>query len=152
MISMTMKNNHIVFVLIIIYVYALSWACARPAWDRSSPISDLKAAARDREFIQIPTPIPGNAHVVGRVLSMSGDFDLLLAENIGKTSNDKIYGMDINNAKRAIIYDNGVFLFMNIKPGRYAIIAWNPVFSYLIEEIEVTRTGIIDVGEIKIRR
>lgn len=146
-------KNHAVVVLMIIQI--LFWSCSRPAWNQSSPISDLKSAIHNNEGfaqIPIPTPIPGTAHVIGKLSSMTGDFDLFLAENIGKTSNDKIYGMDINSAKRALIYNNGVFWFMNIKPGRYAIIVWNPTFSYLVDEIEVNGDEIVDVGEVKIRR
>lgn len=144
------KNNYIIFALAIICV--LSWSCSRSAQNQSSPISDLKSIIHDREVIQIPTPIPGAAHVTGRLLPMIGGFDLFLAENIGKTNEDKIYGMNIESAKRAIIYDNGIFLFMNVKPGKYAIIVWNPAFSYLVDEIEVTNDGIVDVGEIKIQK
>jgi len=140
-----MKKIDFLFMLI----YIISCSCSPNSQNQMSFVSYL-TPGRHHESVQIPTPVPGAAHVIGKLDSFGG-FDLFLAEKIGRTERDMIYGMDINNAKKAVIYDNGLFLFMNVKPGRYAIVVWNPAFSYLVKEIEVYDNQIIDVGQITIQ-
>jgi len=110
-----------------------------------SPINNVITEMAD--LGQIPTPIAGTGVVTGYVSNQISDIELFLAEHIGRSDQDHIYGLDINKSQKAVFYGHR-FVFVNVKPGKYMIIAWNPAFSYSIKEIIVEAGSIVDTGEI----
>jgi len=99
----------------------------------------------------LATPEPGKAIVKGYI-KMSDQPSALLGELfLGKampTSDTEIelLELDQENAPRAIIErDTMAFIFLNVEPGRYGIIAWEPMCSLVLNDPNTGQTLYIDV-------
>lgn len=105
------------------------------------------------------TPEPGMAVVKGQIqLSLPSALlgELFLAKAMA-TSNPEIelLELDQENAPMAVIArESMAFVFLNIEPGRYGIIAWEPMNAMVLNDpatgqtlyIDVKADDVIDVG------
>ncbi len=99
----------------------------------------------------LPEPTEGMA-VIGGVIKvehteqpMQG-VELYLANHIGSTPDTPMYSMDPSSAPHALTDDNGHFVFTDVKPGRYAIVVWNPFNSFLARDPETGLELIIEAA------
>lgn len=128
-------------------VISLLLSCSQGKDLKSSPISPVERLPVDMPM-PVPTPVPGTGNLIGRLQKPADGLELFLAEHIGRTDEDLIYGLDVNNAPRATIYNNDLFLFLNVRPGKYMIVFWSPAVSYSVKPVEILADRTIDVGEI----
>lgn len=97
-----------------------------------------------------PKPAPGTGVIIGVIKvehtnqPMAG-VELYLARHIGATPDTPMYSMEPGSAPRAIVGDNGQFMFKDVPPGRYAIVVWNPMNSFLARDPATGRELVIDV-------
>ncbi|MEM3485496.1 MAG: hypothetical protein QXI12_07720 [Candidatus Methanomethyliaceae archaeon] len=101
------------------------------------------------------TPDPGKAILRGRVIVRP---HFLLGElYLGKAvptsdPNVELIELDENSSPRAIIdRTTGEFIFLNVEPGKYGIIAWEPMKSILVNDPETGSTlfVILSAGQVK---
>ena len=103
---------------------------------------------------------PGYAKVTGTIVSPeTGSHpipgELFLGELVSDNLDFPVYSLDVATAPRAIKFPNGDFLFVNVPPGKYGLVFWTPVSSYLIIDstgASVVFTAqadeVIDLGEL----
>lgn len=97
-----------------------------------------------------PKPAPGTGIIIGVIkvehtnLPMAG-VELYLARHIGITPDTPMYSMEPDSAPHATVGDNGQFVFKDVPPGRYAIVVWNPLNSFLARDPATGRELVIDV-------
>ncbi len=101
------------------------------------------------------TPEPGKAILRGRVVVQS---NFLLGElYLGKViptsdPNVELVELDESSSPRAIIdRATGAFIFLNVDPGKYGLIAWEPMRSVLVKDPQTGSTLFItlSVGQVK---
>ena len=155
-------------------VFALFGCNVQPTEPMKSPISiplSGEASTRLGSPVQTPatgltdwniTPVPGKAILRGRVIVQP---DFLLGElYLGKavpTSNPNVdlIELDEKTAPRAIINrSTGEFIFLDVEPGKYGLVAWEPMNSLLVKDPQTGYTlfvtlladQVIDVGALLI--
>lgn len=104
------------------------------------------------------TPEPGKANLKGRIViteqtSLLGELYLAAAV---ETSNPEIYLLELDeeNSPRAMLdRTTWQFLFQNIEPGKYGLIAWEPLQSSPIDDstgetlyIDLSADEVYDLG------
>lgn len=101
------------------------------------------------------TPNPGKAILRGRVIVQP---NFLLGElYLGKAvptsdPNVDLIELDENSSPRAVIdRTTGEFIFLNVEPGKYGLIAWEPMRSILVNDPETGSTlfVILSAGQVK---
>ncbi|WP_322799022.1 hypothetical protein [Thermoflexus sp.] len=137
-----MKSQLTVFLVISVLL-----SCSQGKDLKRSPISPV-AHSSVSIHVSVPTPVPGTGNLIGRLRKSADGLELFLAEHIGRTDEDMIYGLDVNNAPKATIYNDNLFLFLNVKPGKYMVVLWSPAVSYSVKLVEVLADRTVDVGEI----
>ncbi len=108
------------------------------------------------------TPVPGKAILRGRVIAQS---NFLLGElYLGKAvptsdPNVDLVELDEKTSPKAVLNrTTGEFIFLNVEPGKYGLIAWEPMSSILINDPQTRHTlfitlsadQVVDVGTILI--
>jgi hypothetical protein len=142
---MFLTNIRARIMLVAIVLVLLASACS-PQIPSTSPIPTLDSpvptldsypgAAGLAVSAQIPTPESGKGTVVGilndksRGTPYSNRFIYLASVNSMKstTSSDPIYFAELDTATAPYSQTdiNGQFLFVNVEPGRYALVEWLP--------------------------
>lgn len=135
-------------VLVIFFAVAGCNAKSEPG---KSPVFDERATL----FSPVPTPttvftdwnatpVPGKAILRGRVIVQS---NFLLGElYLGKAvptsdPNVDLIELDEKTSPRAVLNrTTGEFIFMNVEPGKYGLIAWEPMSSILINDPQTGHT------------
>lgn len=121
-----------------------------------SPLPEVESNDKTPSNANFPaewlaTPEPGKAIVKGYIKISDPPSALLGELFLGKampTSDTEIelLELDQENAPRAIIErDTMAFLFLNVEPGRYGIIAWEPMSSLVLNDPDTGQTLYIDV-------
>ncbi|MGC9332529.1 MAG: hypothetical protein ACP5JJ_00145 [Anaerolineae bacterium] len=95
-------------------------------------------------------PTPGKANLKGRIVLTSSTVlvaELLLAKAVSTDVADvELLELDIDIAPRAYIdRTTGEFLFVHIEPGRYGVIAWEPMNSTPLVNQETGESVFIDL-------
>lgn len=142
----------------IILCAIISISCQRTSESPNQLTSPLASIATSPLFPQenaptvktpIPTSQPGLGTVIGRALHLTGQpyqgTELFLATVLPSEneSDTVLYGLDVNSAPKAYRQASGEFVFINVPPGTYVLVAWSPVASFVItlktgEVVEVT--------------
>lgn len=97
------------------------------------------------------TPEPGKANLKGRIViteqtALLGELYLAAAV---PTSNPEIYLLELDEegSPRALLDRNTWdFIFLNVEPGKYGLIAWEPLQSSPIDDAETGETLFIDLA------
>jgi len=170
-----MRRVFILYIVLILGIVTALFGCnVRPTEHMKSPISirpSGEVPTRLGSPVQTPatgltdwdiTPVPGKAILRGRVIVQP---DFLLGElYLGKavpTSNPNVdlVELDEKTAPRAIINRaTGEFIFLDVEPGKYGLIAWEPMNSLLVKDPQTGYTlfvtlladQVIDVGTLLI--
>lgn len=134
-----------------IIILCTASGCSRPTTGNISPLETSSP---------LPTPLPGKAIVRGRILTSPTAIlgELYLAKAVPTSNPDiDLLELDESQAPRALINRNtGEFAFINVAPGKYGIIAWEPMSSAPISDpmsketlfIELRAGQVADLGEL----
>jgi hypothetical protein len=112
-----------------------------------SPIPTPAISAQDWEA----TPEAGKATLKGRIVITDQMYllgELYLAAAV-PTSNPEIYLLELDeqNSPRALLdRTTWNFLFQNVEPGKYGLIAWEPMQSAPLSDSETGETLYIDLA------
>lgn len=90
-----------------------------------------------------PTSQPGMGTVRGVLVRMVGG-DLYLAKLL-PDDEFPLFELEMNVSPKAIINETGEFIFINVPPGRYGLVFWTPLNSFLIKDTEAGTTLVITV-------
>jgi hypothetical protein len=79
---------------------------------------------------------------------------VFLGEHIGSASDTPLFGLDPKSAPHTVTDPAGRFVFADVKPGKYSLIIWNPVNSFMARtpdkksslEITVEAQNTVDLG------
>lgn len=119
---------------------------------RTSPLSSpLKPAnGVDPVVARRLKPAPGTGIIIGVIKIEHTDqpmagVELYLARHIGITPDTPMYSIEPESAPRATVEDNGWFIFTDVPPGRYAIVVWNPLNSFLVRNPVTGSELVVDV-------
>jgi hypothetical protein len=133
-----------------------------------SPVSTLASTivptisdADPRELI--PTQSPTAAQIEGTI-SMEGSApgvfhaSLLLGDPTGSSPVGAFVALDVENAPRGYVGPDGTFVFPNVSPGTYVIVAWTPLSAYTVPDqtsgnpriIEIKGNEHLNVGHINV--
>jgi len=125
--------------------------------EATSSVSPIQTPVAGLTYLNI-TPAPGKAILRGRVIVKP---NFLLGElYLGKAvptsdPNIDLVELDEKTAPRAIINRaTGEFIFLNVEPGKYGLVAWGPMNSLLVNDPQTGYTlfvtlladQVIDVG------
>lgn len=138
----------------ILILMSLQFSCQSNS--RISPLnSQLNNPLRPTDVSEpvstpLPRPKPGTGIIVGVMKIRHTDqpmvgVELYLARHIGVTPDTPLYTMELDNAPHAITDANGRFIFKDVPPGRYAIVIWNPISSFLVRNPATGLELVIDV-------
>jgi hypothetical protein len=122
--------------------------------DQSYPMGE-ETKGQESSFpksIEIPTPLVDSGIVTGKILIEGSrepylGANLFLGEVVDATQPGypPLIGYSENSDPKAVIAQDGSFLFLNIKPGRYGIVMVNPLSANLIQNLDTGDTLIITV-------
>ncbi len=155
-------------------VFALFGCGAPPIEPMTSPVSTMlsgKATTSLSSPVQTPvvglsewniTPVPGKAILRGRI-TVQPNFllgELYLGKAVPTSDpNVDLIELDEKTAPRAIINrSTGEFIFLNVEPGKYGLVAWEPMSSLLVKDPQTGYTlfvtliadQVIDIGTLLI--
>jgi hypothetical protein len=107
-----------------------------------------------RKTIAFPTSQPGMGTVRGVLTGMMGG-ELFLAKLL-PDEDFPLFELDVSMAPRAIVDESGNFIFVDVPPGRYGLVFWTPLSSFLLNDpktgttltITVRADDIVEIGEI----
>jgi hypothetical protein len=154
-------NRDIAWIAVLLVLSLVIGACARPA-EKATPSqstsSDSPIAAQEQSSPLSPPaspsteldmnvkPSPGKAVLKGRI-DRSQPSNVLLGEMfLGKavpTSNPEVdlIELDEKTAPKALVRrDTGDFIFIDVEPGKYGLIVWQPTDSHLVDDPKTQQT------------
>ena len=142
-----------------------------PAEEAESPLpTPSPAEPAASQELPTPTPIPeiiptpdselatvlGTIEMVGQA---TGGFPatLYLGDPTGADPIGAFVSLDVETAPRGYVKPDGTFIFPNVPPGTYSIVAWTPGGAYIVLDpaspgqtrlIEISGNGSFEAGEI----
>jgi len=129
----------------------------------SSTRSPDASASTTQTAVIYSTPAPGLAVVRGRLIESATqkvppEGDLFLGEIRGMDNGKPIIRLERTTAPYAIPAPNGDFFFLNLKPGKYALIFFTPELNFLVDKpgsnesmiFDVLPDQVLDLGKIEI--
>jgi hypothetical protein len=101
-----------------------------------------------------PTSQPGMGTVRGVLIGMMGG-ELFLAKLL-PDEDFPLFELDVSIAPKAIVDESGNFIFVDVPPGRYGLVFWTPLSSFLLNDpktgttltITVKADDTVEIGEI----
>jgi len=95
-----------------------------------------------------PTSQPGMGTVRGALTGMMGG-DLYLAKLL-PDDDFPLFEFEMGVSAKATMYETGEFIIIDVPPGRYGLVFWTPLNSFLINDPKTGTTLIIAVEEDKL--
>jgi len=159
---MSMKTLSLIAILL------LALLCTGCGQDGQQPIptdtSSEESAAPTETVLESPIPTPaisaqeweaapeaGKANLKGQIVITDQTYllgELYLAAAV-QTSNPEIYLLELDeeNSPRALLdRTTWNFLFLNVEPGKYGLVAWEPMQSAPLSDAETGETLYIDLA------
>jgi hypothetical protein len=128
----------------------------------STPSPDASTSTTQTAVI-FSTPAPGLAVVRGRLVDSATqkspiEGNLFLGEIRSMDNGKPIIRLERSTAPYAIPAPNGEFFFLNLKPGKYALIFFTPELNFLVDKpgsnesmiFDVLPDQVLDLGKIEI--
>lgn len=129
--------------------------------EESPVVTPLPPVPTTSEDLPIPTQDPHMGSIGGSITMQGyppGTFlaTLYLGDPTGANPVGAYVSLDIETAVRGYVKSDGTFVFPNVPPGTYAILAWTPAGAYIVPDpsgestwlIEVSESGRFDTGHI----
>lgn len=103
------------------------------------------------EVLQIPTQDLQMASIEGSITMQGhppGTFPatLYLGDPTGANPMGAYVSLDIETAARGYVKPDGTFIFPNVPPGTYAIVAWTPTGAYITPDPATGSTWLIEIS------
>lgn len=90
-----------------------------------------------------PTSQPGMGTVRGALTGMMGG-DLYLAKLL-PDDDFPLFELEMGVSPKATMYETGEFIIIDVPPGRYGLVFWTPLNSFLINDPKTGTTLIVTV-------
>jgi hypothetical protein len=158
-------KNRILLVLFLLSIVLMSCASATPTDTLESPVSLSPLAVQEESPVATPPPpaptpsgdlpIPTQDPQMGSIegsITMQGyppgtfPATLYLGDPTGADPAGAYVSLDIETAARGYVRSDGTFVFPNVPPGTYAILAWTPVGAYIVPDPSEGSTWLIEIS------
>jgi hypothetical protein len=107
-----------------------------------TPSGDLPVPTQDPQMGSIEGSVTMQGYPPGTFLAT-----LYLGDPTGANPVGAYISLDIETAVRGYVRPDGTFVFPNVPPGTYAILAWTPGGAYIVPDPSGEPTWLIEVSE-----
>jgi hypothetical protein len=103
------------------------------------------------EDLPIPTQDPQMGSIEGSIIMQGyppGTFPatLYLGDPTGSRPAGAYVALDVKTAIRGHVKSDGTFVFPNVPPGTYSLLAWTPAAAYVVSNPEDGNTWLIEIS------
>ena len=104
------------------------------------------------EDIPIPSQDPQMGSIEGSIVMQGyppGTFPatLYLGDPTGSRPAGAYIALDIKTAMKGHVKSDGTFVFPNVPPGTYSLLAWTPAAAYIVSDPKDGNTWLIEISE-----
>ena len=175
-----MKHSRLLFLFLILLISACSIGISSPNTmpahpeksksETAYPINNLQSSESVNAYpqpteidilhpdkIEIPNPSANNGVVTGKILIQGTNEPYLNSFLIlGEVSEadqpgfPPLVGYSLDSNPRAVQAKDGTFVFDKIKPGKYGIVLWSPLSTFLLSDPQTGETILVMVNAGKI--